>query len=103
LAATLVGHEEPITHLLEIENGDLLTMAYDGSLKIWDIKTGEITKSIDAHEYSISCVELLTHGNLAIADTFGSINIWNVNSGTKVKRISDAHISGCDISSLACF
>jgi hypothetical protein len=33
--------------LLELENGDFLSKAYDGPFRIWSIKTGKLVKMIE--------------------------------------------------------
>ncbi|KAH9822503.1 WD40-repeat-containing domain protein [Melampsora americana] len=65
---------------LQFDQVKLITGAMDGILKIWNWRTGECMRSIEAHEEGVVCLkfddEILASG---CAD--GTIGIWNFKTG----------------------
>jgi WD40 repeat protein len=65
-----------------------LTVTENGAVKIWSIKTGELTKTIQARVYDVSCVKLLQDGNVSLGSSDDSISIWNLNSGVMINKLN---------------
>jgi WD40 repeat protein len=87
LIATVHDAGHYILHLLELENGDLVSACAGGIIKTFKIKTGEITKTIDTHQGRIECISLIENnqGNIACGHRNGTISVINLNTGLVVK------------------
>ena len=72
---TLTGHTSFVFALKMVGNGDLVSGSSDGSMKIWDVNTGEVKKEIRVN-LNVNAFEVLKNGNLVSA-TDESIIIWN--------------------------
>jgi WD40 repeat protein len=89
----LYPHSRRITSLLELENGDLVTGSEDGCIKVWNIRSGEIARTIDTQKKWLFHLLLLANGEIAFAHylsiRYGAISnvlrgveifIWNLKS-----------------------
>ena len=82
-----IGHNGNIRSLALSSNGDyLLSGGLDGTVKLWDIASGEQIKSYDVHERVVVSVTNSPDGNYFL--TFSNepqIKLWDINSGRLVR------------------
>jgi WD40 repeat protein len=90
----LEGHSDAIYYLDPTSNGNLLSCSFDRTIKLWNMKTGELLKSIQ-FEYPIYHVKMLCEDLIAIglgSKSKGEIIVYNLNKMFNVKIIA-AHSS----------
>lgn len=67
----------------------LISGSSDGTVRIWNIKTGKEISTVVIHKESINSVKFFPCGNLAIsvADD-NTLRVWNINNGDIVSSFS---------------
>jgi WD40 repeat protein len=60
------------------ESGDLVGGCLDTSIKIWDLKTAELKRTLNGHNSTVFTVIMLKDGRLASSSADRTIRIWNV-------------------------
>lgn len=73
---------------LSRDSGKLMTWSLDGTIRIWDTKTGRLRSTID-HGWYIQGAALAPDGDHIVSWGMGS-KLWDANSATLVSEISDA-------------
>jgi len=61
----------------------LATGSWDHSIKIWEISTGKLIKSIDTNS-EINCLQILPNGYLIKGDLGGNISAWDLTNERQV-------------------
>lgn len=95
LVRTFKGHSQPVRALtLLTSHEDLFaSAANDGSIRIWNYKTGEEIKVLDGHDsfvYSLACTP---EGDLVSSGEDRSVRIWDKASGELKQVITIPAIS----------
>jgi len=94
----LVGHENAIEDFHSSADGKtLISASADGTIRFWDISTGDLLKTLgDADGSMISSIALSADGKYLVSGHFYqefAIKLWNVATG-KVIKIYDGHQGG---------
>jgi len=86
LIRTLTGHRGLVKSLAITPDGRLLVSAsYDGTLRVWDVATGEAIRVLKGHSGTVNSVAVSPDGQLAIsASSDETIGIWNLSTGQSV-------------------
>ncbi len=87
----LEGHSDTVYNLELTSEGNFLSCSSDQTVKLWQIETDKLLKSINFNE-SVICVKMLTGNLMAIGLENGEIEIYNISKEETVKTIS-AHSS----------
>lgn len=73
----LRGHQSFIQSMIILPSGELMSGSYDHTLRIWNLDTGELVKTVDESPFEISDMVILPISNKIIIGTFGNfIRIW---------------------------
>lgn len=96
LVRTFKGHTQPVRGLSLLSgHQDLFASAgNDGSIRIWNYKSGEDIKALDGHDsfvYSLACTP---EGDLVSSGEDRSVRIWDKASGELKQVITLPAISG---------
>jgi WD40 repeat protein len=75
---TLESHGSPISYLLSLPNGNLISASTDGTMNLCSIK-GQCIKKLEGHTSCISKLILLQNNNIASCSLNGLIKIWNTS------------------------
>mmetsp|Transcript_37641 Transcript_37641/g.150106 ORF Transcript_37641/g.150106 Transcript_37641/m.150106 type:complete len:603 (-) Transcript_37641:890-2698(-) len=88
--AVLKGHEGDVYTVYFHPGGNhLVTGGYDKTLKLYDIRTGQVVRTFEGHNSSVSRAIFNPRGNLIISGSKDStIKCWDVLSGLCVKTFS---------------
>ena len=75
--------------------GDLLVSASqfvrDGRIKVWDIATGAILKTLGVQQPAVTCLAIAPNGRSVVAYYQGEgLRLWNIESGEIEQRFSEA-------------
>jgi WD40 repeat protein len=53
----------------------------DKTIKIWDRKSGNLIKSINSHDYTVSSIAISNDDSFIVSGSRGEIKIWDIKSG----------------------
>ena len=78
------GHKDYIMGLdITPDQTSLVTASWDGTVKFWDMKTGEFQRELPPHEGGINTMVLSPDGSLVITGSKeGSVRVWRETSQT---------------------
>ncbi|CAF1117465.1 unnamed protein product [Brachionus calyciflorus] len=88
----LTGHQECVTRLSTLTNGDLASASNDRTVRIWNTRTYTFLKSINTNADPIS-INNLPNGNLMTGHSTGIINLWNVSNNSLIKSLNSQRSS----------
>ncbi|KAK6972688.1 NACHT domain- and WD repeat-containing protein 1-like isoform x3 [Biomphalaria glabrata] len=81
LCDQLSGHAEPITAFTMTTDGmQVLTASKDRTMKLWDIRTGRVIKSIEGIGCNVSTLKIAKDNSLAITVEGQVIKVWSIKS-----------------------
>ena len=79
---TLAGHNDAVSSCAMGDRGLVISGSHDRTLKLWNLKTGELLKSIVAHGDRINAVALSANGkSFASASQDGTMKTWKIGRG----------------------
>ncbi|HYV34765.1 MAG TPA: WD40 repeat domain-containing protein [Gemmataceae bacterium] len=89
LPGELKGHNGFVHHVAISPDGKLMaTASLDGTVKLWDAKTGKELKTLKGHAGQVYCVAFNHDGTLLASSGHDkSIRLWNVKDGKTVKQL----------------
>lgn len=82
-----VGHEGPVCSLVERQS-ELITGAWDGKAKVWDVATGALKLTLDAGAHAVA-VALLPSGDIVTGSQDRSIRVFR--GAECIHRVNEAH------------
>lgn len=84
------GHDKSIYSLNFSSNGGkVVSGSWDGTVRIWDSKTGELLYTLKGHEDAVRSVEFSADGTrIASASWDGTIRIWDAEAGVMLRTLS---------------
>jgi WD40 repeat protein len=74
----LTDHTDYISFIGQNLDGNLLSCSHDKTVKLWQIETGELLKSIE-FEVCVSCIKSLNGDLIAVSFYNGEIQNYNYN------------------------
>jgi WD40 repeat protein len=77
LKKTCVGHVGSVFRLCEMPNGLLASGGADGTVRLWDVGSGECVKTLKGHVGAVLDVVCLGKGRVASAGADGTVKIWS--------------------------
>jgi len=90
LAQTLKGHYYEINYVAISPDGKILASgSQHGTIKIWNLATGELIRTLSGHTNSVNYVAISPDGRtLASGGGDGTIRIWNLATGEQIRTLS---------------
>ena len=85
----------PVNSVIISPNGQTL-VSRDGyrSIKIWNLQTGELIRTLEEHSSEIYCLAISADGQTIFSGSGnGSVNVWNLQTG-ELKRTLKGHLGG---------
>jgi len=85
----LEGHQGWVNSVNVDPNNELLASAsHDGTIKLWDLETGEQVNRLEGHQGWVNSVDFDSNGELlASGSKDKTIKLWDVESGKQVTRL----------------
>lgn len=106
LIRTLKGHTGMVTSVAFSRDGrqalssggvsdsmfkGIASTQYDGSIRLWDIATGENTRTLTGHAGPVQAVALRSDGRQALSAGSGGAKLWDIASGKELRSFSGAY------------
>jgi WD40 repeat protein len=100
LVRTIEGHSETVTAVAISPDGKrALSGSHDGTLKIWDLITGEVIQTLEEHSDEVSAVAISPDGKRALSGSEdGSLIIWDLITGEIIQIIHGSFANAVAIS-----
>ena len=83
------GHTGTVNSIdMNQEMSKIISCSRDGTIKVWDVESGQMLQSINAHPDGVSDVEFNKSGNTIVScGSDSSINLWDADSYQLIKNI----------------
>lgn len=83
------GHQGPVYDAVFSPDGKkAISTGADGSLRLWDIRTGKELRRLDGHVGRVWSVVFSPDGRRVVSGGFdGSVRVWDLASGREIKRL----------------
>ena len=93
--ATLKGHNNRISSLVQIDKDTIASGSWDKTIKIWDIEKQECTATLKGHNDWISSLVQINKDTIASGSDDGTIKIWDIKSGKELNSLprENSHMS----------
>uniref|UniRef100_UPI00398E8893 apoptotic protease-activating factor 1 isoform X2 n=1 Tax=Pristiophorus japonicus TaxID=55135 RepID=UPI00398E8893 len=79
----LEGHTEQVKNFKLLSKSQLLSWSFDGTVKVWNLISGEMLKSFECHDGAVLSCDASPNGSkVASASADKSAKIWSLNSTT---------------------
>jgi WD40 repeat protein len=84
-----IGHTSTVTAARYSRDGRFLVSAsYDASIKLWDVATGALIRSLSGYTNPVKVIALLPDDRRVLAGTdHGEIDLWNLDTGARELRL----------------
>jgi WD40 repeat protein len=89
LQQTLTGHSDSVSSVAYSPNGQTLASgSWDKTIKLWNVKTGNLLQTLTSHSNDINSVAYSPDGQtLASASNDKTIKLWNVKTGKLLQTL----------------
>ncbi|XP_076910071.1 DENN domain and WD repeat-containing protein SCD1-like isoform X2 [Bidens hawaiensis] len=88
LLEELKGHDAVVSCARMLSGERVLTAAYDGTVKMWDVRTDTCVATVGRSSSAVLCMEYDdSTGVLAAAGRDGVANIWDIRSGRQMHKL----------------
>ncbi|KAJ5026028.1 sulfur metabolite repression control protein-like protein SconB [Bipolaris maydis] len=87
----LKGHTNGVM-CLQFDDEVLITGSYDATVKVWDLKTGQVIRTLTGHSQGIRSLQF-EDSKLITGSLDNTIKIWNWRTGALIKTLN-AHSQG---------
>jgi WD40 repeat protein len=94
LAKTIAGHDQDVQSVAITPDGTKIASgSFDGKIKIWDLKTGELIQTLTAHSEAgeiISSIAISPDGQTLVSSSNsygGNIKIWDLSTGLLISTL----------------
>ncbi len=83
----LQGHQRGISSVaFSPDSSRLASASHDGTVKVWDVATGQLVADFRQHQGRVQSVLFLTNDSIASAGDDQEIRIWNASTGESIDQ-----------------
>ncbi|WP_110580089.1 nSTAND1 domain-containing NTPase, partial [Microcystis aeruginosa] len=98
----LEGHDKLVTSVNFSPDGKtLVSGSWDGTIKLWNVETGQEIRTLKGHDGSVSSVNFSPDGKTLVSGSWdGTIKLWNVETGQEIRTLKghDGSVSSVNFS-----
>jgi WD40 repeat protein/tRNA A-37 threonylcarbamoyl transferase component Bud32 len=89
LANTLTAHTGPVSAIATSSDGEtFVSGSEDKTIKIWNLKTGELLRTLSGHDAEVVSVAISQDGQLlASGSRDNTVKLWDVQSGELIRTL----------------
>ncbi|KAL6494896.1 Scytalone dehydratase [Orobanche gracilis] len=88
LLEELKGHDAQVSIVRMLSGERVLTAAYDGTVKMWDVRTDTCVANVGRSSNAILCMEYDdSSGVLAAGGRDAVVNIWDIRAGKQMHKL----------------
>jgi WD40 repeat protein len=80
----------PVSSLITLSDGSLVSSSSDGSIRIWDPSSGSLLNILQTFPGNANSLCVLDDGHIVLGSTDGSIRVWNPKS-EELPRVFEGH------------
>jgi WD40 repeat protein/DNA-binding CsgD family transcriptional regulator len=86
-----VGHSDFLVAVdISPDESTMLSGAWDGSIFLWNIQTGEILRQFEEHTGAANDVVFSPDGSMALSGSEdGTVIMWNIQTGEVIRQLDD--------------
>ena len=78
-------------HHFLIDENTIVSGSSDNSIKIWDVESGEVIKTLVGHSKLVSCIAIMNKDTIVSGSFDYTIKIWDVNMASAPLRTIKVH------------
>ncbi|AMD21268.1 HEL012Wp [Eremothecium sinecaudum] len=93
-SSVLDANEAPIIGALQCYDAALATGTKDGIVRLWDLRTGRVVRTLDGHTDAVTSLQFDSM-NLITGSLDNSIRIWDLRTGTLADAFAYEHPVTC--------
>ncbi len=67
----------------------MITASHDGTIKVWDLATGDLLDTWTGHKGSIKSIAMSPNGQVLASASIDGIRLWNVETGRFLRHLQD--------------
>lgn len=68
----------------------LVSGSYDATIKVWNLRTGQLLRTLSGHSSQVSAVAISPDGKFVISGSEDkTIKVWNLHKGQSLRTLSD--------------
>jgi len=83
----LEGHTSGVKGALVLSSGRVLSWSWDGSLRLWDVQSGECVSTLEGHTKGVLGALELSSGRVLSWSADDSLRLWDAESGQCVSTL----------------
>ena len=95
----LEEHTNTVRCVTTLPDGRIVSGSIDGTLRVWDLNTGECLWELEGHSNYVTSVTALPDGHIRSGSDDCTFRVWDVNSGKclAVIPVSEMDVTGMDL------
>merc|ERR1712130_810613 len=83
-------HTDWVRSVAAVDDGcSCLSASYDGTIKLWDFKTGACLKTMVGHSSDVFCLRLTDASKFLSSSGDRTIKLWDFNTGRCLKTMEN--------------
>jgi len=88
LVRTLSGHGGLVSALAVTGDGRVVSGSYDGTVKVWDLNSGQEERTLSGHGGGVSALAVTGDGRVVSGSDDRTVKVWDLNSGQEERTLS---------------
>jgi WD40 repeat protein len=69
----------------------LVSGSFDKTIKVWNLHTGELKRTLEGHSHEVYCVAISPDGQTFVSGSLDkTLKVWNLHTG-ELKRTLEGH------------
>ena len=69
-------------------DGRIVSGSYDKTIKVWDLESGRLLRSLEGHTSEVNAVALTADGRIVSGSWDNTIKVWDLESGRLLRSLA---------------